>query len=116
LTRPGAREVVLSPSAAASLREREASSEGEGKSIARRARDLRNVLLKDCLHGEVVRKAAIPRVLAAQYGLENLFVEDLPSFWRLLYTIVHEGTDRVIVVIEIVDHRKYDRWFPNRGR
>jgi hypothetical protein len=116
LTRPGARDVVLSPAAAACLEELEASPENEGKSIARRARGLRNILLEDCLHGEVVRKAAIPRVLANQYGLENLFVEDLPSFWRLLYTIVHEGADRLIVVVEIVDHRKYDRWFPNRGR
>jgi hypothetical protein len=107
---------LVSPAAAASLTELEASSEKEAKSVARRARDLRKILLDDCLHGEVVRKAAIPRALAHRYGIENLFVADLPSFWRLLYTIVHEGSDRIIVVLEIVDHRRYDGWFPGRGR
>jgi hypothetical protein len=111
-----AREIRLSPAAAAALKELEESSEKRAASIARRARDLRAVLLKDCLHGEVVRKAAIPRALVKQYGIENLFVEDLPTFWRLLYSIVHVGSDRVIIVLEIVDHRGYDRWFPGRRR
>jgi len=41
---------------------------------------------------------------------------DLPSFWRLLYTIVRDRGERYIVIVEIVDHRAYDRWFPGRGR
>lgn len=44
-------------------------------------------MLKDCLHGEVVRKPSIPKNLKRTYGVENLYVEDLPSFWRLLYTV-----------------------------
>jgi hypothetical protein len=107
---------LVSPAAAESLRALDAAPAKDAKSIARKARDLRHVLLEDCLHGEVVRKQAIPRVLIQQYGIQNLFVEDLPSFWRLLCSIVHEGSDRTIVILEIVDHRRYDRWFPGRGR
>jgi hypothetical protein len=116
LSGPAAREILLSRSASAALRKLESSSVKEDQSIARRVRSLRLTLVHDCLHGEVVKKARIPASLVRDYGVENLFVEDLPSFRRLLYTIVHEGADRVIIVLEIVDHRAYDRWFPGRGR
>lgn len=110
-----AKDIVLSPSAAATLQELEASPVKDGQSIARKVRALRPTLLQNCLHGEVVKKARLPASLIREYSLENLFVEDLPSFWRLLYTVVHEGEDRIVVVVEIVDHRVYDRWFPGRG-
>lgn len=110
-----ARDVVLSPAAADSLHRLEQSPDRAPASIARRVRALRSVLLADCLHGEVVKKDRIPRVLRDRYGLENLYVEDLPSFWRLLYTIVRDRGERHIVVIEIVDHETYSRWFPGRG-
>ena len=110
-----AREIVLSASAAESLGRLEKSPKPVSMSIARRVRALGSVLLADCLHGEVVKKDHIPRVLRDRHGLENLFVEDLPSFWRLLYTIVRDRAERYIVVVEIVDHRTYSRWFPGRG-
>lgn len=106
--------VLLSDRAAQALVELEGSNKPEAGAIARRARALRPVLLVDCLHGEVVRKSAIPPPLHERYGLENLYVEDLPSFWRLLYTIVKKDGLRVIVVVEIVEHRVYSRWF--RGK
>lgn len=110
-----ARDIVLSPAAADSLHRLEQGPDQAFASIARRVRALRSLLLADCLHGEVVKKDRIPRVLRVKYGLENLYVEDLPSFWRLLYTIVRDRGERYIVVIEIVDHETYSKWFPGRG-
>ena len=111
-----ARDVVLSPSASEHLRRLERDPARSSALMARRIRSLRSVLLADCLHGEVVKKDRIPRVLRDTYGLENLYVEDLPSFWRLLYTIVRDRGERYVVVVEIADHEAYDRWFPGRGR
>jgi hypothetical protein len=111
-----AREVVLTDDAAEALDALESSSSHDSHAIARRARALRPILLLDCLHGEVVRKHAIPRSLVAKHGLENLYGEDLPSFWRLLYSMVRREGRRVILVVEIVSHKEYDRWFPGRGR
>ncbi len=110
-----ARDIVLSSSASESLGRLEQSPERTSASIARLVRALRSVLLADCLHGEAVKKDRIPRMLRDRYGLNNLFVEDLPSFWRLLYTIVRDRGERYIVVVEVVDHRAYSRWFPGRG-
>ncbi len=111
-----AKDIVLSSAAARALESLDGSSDPTALSIARRARALRSILLADCLHREVVKKDRIPRGLRDRHGLENLFVEDLPSFWRLLYTIVRDRGERYVVVVEIADHAAYDRWFPSRGR
>ncbi len=107
-------DILLSESAAESLDALAAEGSAVSQTITRRVRSLRPLLLADFLHGEVVRKSAIPRALRDKYGLENLYVEDLPGFWRLLYTVVRQGGRRVVVVIEIVDHRMYDKWFPGK--
>lgn len=39
----------------------------------------------------------------------NLYKLDLPKAWRALYTLGSEGPNRVVLVIEILDHRGYDR-------
>jgi hypothetical protein len=111
-----AREIVLSPSASAALHSLETSSMKSARSIARRVRELSAVLRVDCLHGEVVRKQQIPRFFADHYGASNLFIEDLPAFWRMIYSVAHQGTERYVAVLEIVDHAAYDRWFPGKGR
>lgn len=111
-----AKEIRLSERAGSSLDALKESSSPELRTVAKRVHALKPVLLADCLHGEVVRKSAIPAPLRREYGLENLYVEDLPSFWRLLYTVVRIDGERIIVVLEIVDHHAYSRWFPGRRR
>ena len=111
-----ATDVVLSSSAAESLEELQASSDPRSASIVRRIRALGPILLADCLHGDVVKGDRIPKALKDRHGLENLFVEDLPSFWRLLYTVVRDRGERYVVVVEIVDHQTYDGWFHRRSR
>lgn len=71
--------------------------------------------MTDALHGEVIKKP-LPKPLVAAYAIDNLFAEDLPDFWRLLYTIVRTGNQRHVVVLEIVSHPEYDDWFPSRGK
>lgn len=111
-----AKEIRLSQRAGNSLDALEESSSPELRTVAKRVHALKPVLLADCLHGEVVGKSAIPAPLRREYGLENLYVEDLPSFWRLLYTVVRADGERILVVLEIVDHRAYSRWFPGRRK
>ncbi len=74
----------------------------------------RDVLLRDCLHGEPVGRNRIPKVLRGAHAVENLYVEDLPAFWRLLYSVVEQEDRRFVVILEIVDHRTYSRWFRRR--
>lgn len=39
----------------------------------------------------------------------NLYKLDLPDGWRVLYTAGTEGQARVILILEVVDHKEYDR-------
>ncbi|HEY4705395.1 MAG TPA: hypothetical protein VII27_06655 [Thermoplasmata archaeon] len=110
----GAKDVVLTEAASAALSSLEGAAYPSHRAVARRVRAYRSILLADCLHGEVVPRDRIPKVLREKYGLGNLYVEDLPSFWRLLYTIVRDRGQRYIVVIESVDHQTYSRWFSGR--
>ena len=111
-----AADIILSSSASKSLENLETGSDPNSASIARRIRALRPILLSDCLRGEVVKKDRIPRPLKHKHGVEKLFVEDLPSFWGLLYTIVRDRGVRYIVILEIVDHLTNDGWFGRRSR
>lgn len=114
----GARDVLLSDAAEAALREvdrRAASGDRRAAAIARRARALRGILLANALRGEVARKP-LPRELVARHGIANLYVEDLPDYWRLLYSVTRQDDQAFVMVVEIVDHATYDRWFPGRGR
>ena len=112
-------DVILSDNAQAALDVLESdgsTSSAESASIAKRARRYRAVLLLDCLHGEVVRKSKIPTYFRETYGVENLYVEDLSNYWRMIYSIVKSSGKRIVAVLEIVDHRAYDKWFLFRGR
>jgi len=106
--------VLLSESASEALDSLDTDWSPRARAIAGRARAFRPILLVDCLHGEVVRKDAIPKSLREKHGITNLDVEDLPDFWRMLYTVVKQSGTRTIVVVEIVNHKTYSRWFPGR--
>jgi hypothetical protein len=98
--------VLLSDSASEALADLEADPKPNSRTIARRARAFKPILLVDCLHGEVVRKSAIPKSLREKHGLTNLYVEDIPDFLRLLHTVVKQAAKRTIVIVEIVSHKE----------
>jgi hypothetical protein len=112
-----ATDVVLTESAAEALDAliQKSDADKAAASILKRVQKLKPILLADALHGEVVKKP-LPEALVAKHGVTNLYVEDLPSFWRLVYTVVRDEMRPHVVIVEIVDHKQYDKWFPGRGR
>ncbi|MEK6976105.1 MAG: hypothetical protein AABY18_07165 [Candidatus Thermoplasmatota archaeon] len=115
----GCDEVLFSDAADEALAALQGDRAKEAASTVRRIAAIRFLLAADCQAGEVIPlplgKAAKP-IEARNAPLSNLYCVDLPAFWRLLYTIVRAEGRRYVVVLEIVDHRKYDKWFPNKGR
>jgi len=60
--------------------------------------------------GDSIRQERIPPYFRERYGASNLYCVDLAAFHRGFYTIAN----RTVILLDIVDHPAYDRWFPGR--
>ena len=69
-------------------------------------------LREDGQWGEPIRQSAVPRYFREKYGVSNLYCVNLAAYHRMFYTIAN----RVVVLLDIVDHPTYDKWFPGRRR
>jgi len=60
----------------------------------------------------------IPKKLLKKTGLPvtNLWKVNLTGYWRMLYTIVGDRVEVFCYVLEICDHRRYDRLFGYRKK
>jgi mRNA-degrading endonuclease HigB of HigAB toxin-antitoxin module len=66
--------------------------------------------------GEHTKKQLIPKKLILTYAITNLFVVDLPRFWRLLYTIESSPEQTTIFILYILTHDEYNKLFGFRKR
>ena len=64
-------------------------------------------------YGDPISKRLIPRVYKIKYGVTNLFRVELPNYWRMLYTLTEGDTKIEIIafVLDIIDHKKYNKKF-----
>ena len=79
-----------------------------------RAIDVKVELIKKNIHyGNAIAKRLIPTKYRMKYGITNLYRVELPMFWRMLYTITEEGNSVEIIafVLDVVDHKEYNRLF-----
>ncbi len=75
-------------------------------------------LIKANIHyGNPIAKDKIPDEYKNKYGTNNLFRIELPSFWRMLYTLANDETEIYIIafVLDIIDHEKYNKKFRYRN-
>ena len=76
-------------------------------------------LIKDNPHyGEPISKSLIPKEYIEKFGVTNLFRVELANYWRMLYTLTDgESTVEIIAfVLDIIDHKKYDKKLGYRKR
>ncbi len=51
----------------------------------------------------------IPKEYVKKYRIDNLWKYDLPDGWRLLYSPAGDGVEIIAIVLEWMDHKKYER-------
>ena len=71
-------------------------------------------LIKENVHyGQPIAKKLIPIEYKTKYGITNLFRVELPDFWRMLYTLTagSSGIEIIVLVLDIINHKKYDKKF-----
>ncbi|RLI84919.1 MAG: hypothetical protein DRO76_06180 [Candidatus Altiarchaeales archaeon] len=68
-------------------------------------------LKKDPLCGIRIPKKQIPREYIKKYKVDNLRKYNLPGAWRLVYTIKADEVMILSIILEWMDHKKYERKF-----
>ena len=98
----------------AKLRQRAECGEGEARYLLKIIDKGVTKLKLNREAGKRIPKRLIPREYVTKYGVTNLWKLNLDRYWRMIYTIVGDEIQLVTIVIEILNHKKYDRKFGYR--
>ena len=58
----------------------------------------------------------MPDYYIQKYGVTNLWRIELSNYWRLIYTIQSNEVEVLDFVLDIIDHKEYDRKFGYKGK
>ena len=64
-------------------------------------------------YGENIEKKKIPKL---HYNVQNLWRVELTGYWRMLYTIKGDEIQIICFVLDILDHKKYNKIFGYKKR
>jgi hypothetical protein len=77
------------------------------KSIIR----VRDLLKENPFAGNQVEKRRIPKEYIKKYDAENIWRIELANRWRLVYSITGSQVEIITFVMDIFDHKGYDKVF-----
>jgi len=67
---------------------------------------------KNVFCGRNVKKKLIPKELINKYEIDNLWIYNLRSGWRLLYSVTSPDKIQILaIVLDWMDHKDYERLF-----
>ncbi len=72
---------------------------------------VRDLLKENPFAGDQVRKKQIPDKYLEKYDAENAWRIELANRWRLVYTITGNQVEIITFIMDIYDHKKYDKVF-----
>lgn len=62
--------------------------------------------------GRAVKKKLIPKFLKDKYDIDNLWIYNLRSGWRLLYSVSSPDKVQILaIVLDWMNHKDYERLF-----
>src|SRR3989338_9677758 len=70
-----------------------------------------SLLKQNPFAGDQVKKRQIPSKYIQKFDAENVWRIELADRWRLVYTITGNQIEIIAFVMDIFDHRDYDRVF-----
>lgn len=82
----------------------------EAKTILNSFERVKEILKENPQFGDPIKKKLIPKSLK-KLGIQNLYRVELSNFWRMLYTIEGNEIEILLFVLNIVDHKEYDKLF-----
>ena len=70
-----------------------------------------NILKGNMFAGQRIEKSKFPKFYVQKYGINNLYKYNLDRANRLIYTLVADESGIVVVVLEILSHKEYEKRF-----
>ncbi|MFW5846846.1 MAG: hypothetical protein ACOCUU_01680 [Nanoarchaeota archaeon] len=68
-----------------------------------------NLIKENPFYGDNIKKNQIP--LIYKNKVKNMFRVELNNFWRMLYTLRGDEIEVICFILEICDHKKYNKIF-----
>ena len=93
------------------IQRRAERGEGEAKYLLKIIEKGLAKLIDDYQAGQKIQRRFWPRYYEAKHGINNLWRLRLDDFWRLIYTLAGDRVSIVAVVLEVLNHKDYDRRF-----
>ena len=67
---------------------------------------------KNIFCGRNVKKKLIPKKVTQKYGFNNLWIYNLRSGWRLLYSVTSPDKVQILaIVLDWMNHKDYEKLF-----
>ena len=61
--------------------------------------------------GRNVIKKLIPKTLIKKYEIDNLRIYNLPTAWRMVYTVTSNEIEIISVILDWMNHKDYEKLF-----
>ena len=81
------------------------------QSLLRSINKVTDLLKKNPFAGNQIPKRQIPKKYVVKYHVDNVWRIELTDRWRLIYTITGNKVEIINFVIDIFDHKEYDKVF-----
>ena len=82
----------------------------EARTILNSFEDKKELLKEKPQFGDPIKKDLIPMQLKKS-EIQNLYRVELSNYWRMLYTIEGNTVEIFLFVLNIVDHKEYNKLF-----
>jgi Txe/YoeB family toxin of Txe-Axe toxin-antitoxin module len=81
------------------------------QTLLRSINRIKELLRQNPFAGEQINKQRIPEKYKTKYDSENVWRIELADRWRLIYTITGNQVEIITFVMDIFNHRDYDKVF-----
>lgn len=68
-------------------------------------------LEENAFSGIQIPKKQISKEYIVRYGIDNLWKMNLPSGWRLIYSVARDEVCIISIILEWMSHKKYEKRF-----
>lgn len=81
------------------------------QTLLRSINRIKELLKENPFAGEQIQKKQIPKKYILNYDADNSWRIELANRWRLIYTITGNQVEIITFVMDIFNHRNYDKIF-----